>query len=90
MPTHDEALRALDEFPAFTATERAAAATLCAYIEQTKADAVDAGRYRALRDPAFHEGNPHIATADYETGEQLDAAIDAAIAARSAKPGEMR
>ncbi len=45
----------------------------------------DAARYRCLRDPEFHERHPEIASTDFQSAEELDAAVDAARAQQGDK-----
>jgi hypothetical protein len=97
MPTHDEATQALDVLLSWvefaTLREDRAESTLRAYIEQAKADAVDAARYRMWRDQYVSDGDDTdmlMALSNAWSPEEVDRCIDIHIAARSAKPGETR
>lgn len=94
MPTPDEALRALEDIEIFN-TRRPTAArldVLRAFIEQAKADAVDAARYRIWRTKFVADGQDGMdllfALGDAWSADEVDRCCDAAIAARSAKTGE--
>jgi hypothetical protein len=104
MPTPDEALRALEDIEIFN-TRRPTAArleVLRAFIEQAKAYAVDAARWRDLCSLTEY-GHLCVLGKDdiqLDTARELEEAVDdddaqgyaiawrTAIAARSAKPGE--
>lgn len=104
MTTKQEALEALVRFQtdaAIDPLDREACLKLRQFIESAWADARDAERYRWLREcspvrsdrvvtvswPKFRNGKLIDADRTFSY-EELDAAIDAALAARSPQPGD--
>jgi hypothetical protein len=89
-PTNDEIdydalLKGADAFNCEIPLIDAMAGAIRALRDQREADARDAGRYQCIRAAYFMDVRPEILQLPAETPEQLDAALDAAMAAMSAQ-----